>query len=263
MSKEIQRDEFIKKRVARQKKIRKRRLTALLILFIVLLLCIGVILSFTVFFPIVNLSVKGSKVYSQDEIIRICDIEKGDNLFAVSRADTEKKLKEHLPYVDSITLERELPGNLQIVVKDAEEYACYKIGKKYYTVSKNGWVLKEDYDADKNLLTVTANNVKCKVGTSAKFEDQEQKTLITRIIDSLSAENIKVNTVDVSDKVNIKIRVENRFDVIVGNANNIEEKIRHLSTMIEEIPKRKGGKINLSMWTSANSEAIFVPENKQ
>lgn len=263
MKKNIQRDEFIKKRVARQKKIRKRRLTALLILFIILLICVGAILSFTVFFPIKNISADGSRIYSSEEIIRISGIEIGDNLFAVSESDTEKRLKGSLPYVESITFDREFPGTLKIKVKDADEYACYKVGKKYYTVSRNGWVLKESYEADEKLFVVNAKGLKCKVGAEAQFEDAEQKALCDRIIDALSAENIKINEIDISNKIALKIKVEGRFEVNLGTSNNIEEKILHLGSMIEEIPKKKGGKINLSMWTSTNTNGTFVPENKQ
>ena len=89
MKKEVVRDEFIRKRMERQRKLRKRRLIAFFIVFIILLLCVGAVLSFTVFFPIDNISVKGSKIYSSQEILSKCNIGKGDNLFAVNRAKTE------------------------------------------------------------------------------------------------------------------------------------------------------------------------------
>ena len=127
MKREVPRDEFIRKRQERQKKIRKRRIRAFFILFILTALCFGAVLCLTVFFPIEKVVIKGSKIYSVDEIFKNSDIESGDNLFVVSRSKTEQNLKSKLPYIESITFKRELPGTLNITVKDATEFAVYEV----------------------------------------------------------------------------------------------------------------------------------------
>ena len=88
----MSKDEFIKKRIERQKKIRKRRLTAFFAIFIIMLLCVGAVLSFTVFFPIESISIKGSEIYTAEEILKASNITKGDNLFAINRAKTENTM---------------------------------------------------------------------------------------------------------------------------------------------------------------------------
>lgn len=261
MKKEITRDEFERKRAERRRKIRRRRLKAFLVLFIVLLLCVGAVLSFTVFFPIDSLSASGSKIYSNEQIIKISGINKGDNLFAVSEGATQKQLKKNLPYIESAEFKRELPGTLKIVVRDAEEFACYKIGKSYYTVSESGWVLKKDTKEDKKLFTVNASGVKCTVGAEIEFSDSAQKELVDSISAALKAESVNTNLIDVTDSVKLTVKVDGRFTVNLGTSNDINEKIRHLSGMIKEIPEGKSGKINLSMWTSDNTRGTFVAEN--
>lgn len=261
MKREIAKDEYARKRALRRRKIRKRRITAFLIFFIILLLCVGAVLSFTVFFPIENISASGSKIYTAEQIIKISGVEKGDNLFAVSKKSTEKQLKKVLPYVDNIEFERTLPDSLNIKVKDAQEFACYKIGKAYYTVSENGWVLKKDTEKNDKLITVLAKGVKCKVGSEITFEDENQKLLVETISQALKGQNINVDIIDVTNNVELSAKVENRFEVNFGTSNDLLEKIRHLSGMIKEIPEGKGGKINLSMWTSDNTRGTFVAEN--
>ncbi|MBR2040689.1 MAG: FtsQ-type POTRA domain-containing protein [Clostridia bacterium] len=102
MKKEPVRDEFVKKRMERQKKIRKRRLTAFFIIFVILAVCTAVVLSFTVFFPIESIKITGSKIYSAEEILDASKIVKGDNLFAVSQKKTQTAIKHKLPFVDEI-----------------------------------------------------------------------------------------------------------------------------------------------------------------
>ena len=45
--------------------------------------------------------------------------------------------------------------------------------------------------------------------------------------------------------------------------NNLQEKIRHLSSMIKEIDPKKQGEINLSMWTSDNTQGTFKEKKKK
>jgi len=258
LSREQPRDEFIRKRIERQKRIRKRRLIIFFIFLIILLLCTGVILSLTVFFPIENINISGSKVYTATEIGKSDGIEKGDNLFTVSRSGIEKKLREELPYIETVEIKRQLPGTLNITVTDADEFSAYHFKGRYYTVSKSGWVLKRSKRQPKKLFTVTGAEVKCKVGTQIRFTDEKQKEFLTKLTHSLSKKNISVDYIDISDSTSLEVGVEGRFTVLLGTANDVEEKINHLSGMIENISKKKTGKINLSMWSSSDTKGTFV-----
>lgn len=262
MKREVTRDEFIRKRIERQRRIRKRRLIAFFVIFIITLLCVGAVLCFTVFFPIVNITAKGSKIYSAEEILIECDIKKGENLFSVNRAKTENRLKTKLPFIEGISFNRELPGNLIITVKDAEEFACYVVDGVFYTVSAKGWVLEKNIEQPENLLIINAPNIKCKVGSEIEFKDGTQKDFVDGLITALNEEKLIANGVDITDALSIKLKVENRFEVNLGTANNLAEKISHLKGMIKEIPDEKVGKINLSMWTSDNKNGTFVAENQ-
>ena len=257
MGKEITKDEFLRKRAIRQRKIRRRRLTAFFIIFIVLLLAAAAALSLTIFFPIETITASGSAIYSPQEIIENSGIKEGDNLFTVSRTDTQNRLRENLPYIESVTLKRKIPSELEIIVEDTEEFAVYATGDKYFTVSESGWVLEENSEMPENLLLIAAKGVSCKVGNEIGFSDESQKAIIQSVIDSIDAENVSMDSVDTTNLMSLKIRVENRFDVNLGSDSHIVEKIRHLAAMIKEIPEEKSGSIDLSMWTNDNTQATF------
>lgn len=261
MKREVPRDEFIRKRQERQKKIRKRRIRAFFILFMLMALCVGAVLCLTVFFPIEKVVIKGSKMYSVDEIFENSKIESGDNLFLVSRSKTEQNLKSKLPYIESITFKRELPGTLNITVKDATEFAVYEVKEQYYTVSRSGWVMKKSSEKPENLTCIKGNEIVCKVGSQIVYEDPAQKELIETIWESLKDAKISADLIDTTGKINITLGVEGRFTVDLGNSSFIEEKIKHLAGMIKEMPEDNKGKIDLSMWTNDNSRGSFRPEN--
>ena len=261
MKREVPRDEFIRKRQERQKKIRKRRIRAFFIMFMILTLCVGAVLCLTVFFPIEKVVIKGSKIYSVEEIFENSNIENGDNLFTVNRSKTEESLKSKLPYIDSVTFKRELPGTLNITVKDATEFAVYEVKEQYYTVSESGWVMKKSSEKPENLICIKGNEIVCKVGSQIVYEDPTQKELIETISQSLKDAKINADLIDTTGKINITLGVEGRFTVNLGNSNFIEEKIKHLAGMIKEMPEENKGKIDLSMWTNDNSRGSFRPEN--
>lgn len=256
-------DEFVRKRKERQKKIRKRRLIISFFVFLIIAVLVSITLSLTVFFPIKNISISGSKVYDAELIEKESGIEIGDNLFSTSQKSTEKLLKSRLPYIDSITFERKLPGSLNIKVKDASEYACYLVKGKYYTVSKEGWVLNSSAKASENIFVIKGCKAVCKVGNQIEYPDEETSLLVEEMISVLNIEEIKINSIDITDKFALQLKVEDRFTVELGTSSNLSEKIKHLNAMIDEIPPEEKGKINLSMWSTANTKGTFVKETAE
>lgn len=254
-------DEFLRKRKERQKKARKRRLIAWFIFIMFLLLAVGVVLSLTVFFPIKSLNFSGSKIYTEQQISDACGIDLGDNLFVLSKKDTLDKLREKLPFIETVEFKRILPDTLNVTVSDAKKYACYQLGDKYYTVSHKGWVLEETEEPEENVFLVIADNVECSVGKELIYKDEKTKSLIEEIVNFLNGEKISIDYVDVSNELNLKAGVEARFEVEFGSENSLESKIKHLNGMIDGIEESKSGSINLSMWNSQNRQGTFVQNN--
>ncbi len=254
-------DEFLRKRKERQKRLRKRRLIAWFIFLVILLLAVGVILSLTVLFPIKKLSITGSKIYTSQQIEDVSGIDLGDNLFNISKKNILDKLKLKLPFIEDVKFEKILPDTLKITVTDAKKYACYKQKDKFYTVSKDGWVLEKLPEKAENVFLVEANDVICEVGKAIEFKDQKEQELISKIAQILNEENINIDYINVINKVNLIVGVEGRFEVIFGSENSLDSKVKHLREMINNIEESKSGRINLSVWNSQNPQGTFVQNN--
>lgn len=254
-------DEFLRKRKERQRKAKKRRLIGWFIFIMILLLTVGVVLSLTVLFPINKLNFSGSKIYSNQQISDASGINIGDNLFTVSKKETLDKLREKLPYIETVEFERILPDTLQAKVSDAKKYACYQMGDKYYTVSYNGWVLEETKEPSDNIFLVITNDVKCTVGKALEFKSSEKQEKIEQTIKYLNNQNINIDYINVTDDVNLVVGVEGRFKVEFGTDSLLEPKVKHLKSMIDNIDKGKSGSINLSMWNNQNRQGTFVQNN--
>lgn len=256
MKRTAQNDEFLRKRKARQRRIRRRRILIGLIVLIFLLITAGAALSLTVFFPIETITAKGSVKYTAEQIIASSGINKGDNLFTASVKLDE--MRERLPYIESVKLSRSLPDSLTLTVTDAADYVCYYTEERYFTVSESGYVLDSRDEMPQNLTLITALGVKCDLGKRLAFSDERTEKLITQIINCAAENGLNLNSIDLSDELSLTVKAESRFIVNLGTSNYLPNKFAHLAGMIKNIDEGKTGRINLSMWTSGNTEGTFV-----
>lgn len=256
MKNETVNDEFTRKRKARQRKIRKRRIKIFIGFLVVALLITCAALSLTVLFPINSITVTGSEKYTAEEILSAAGIKKGDNLFT-AKADAGAMAKK-LPYVQSVQTVRKLPGSLTLKVKDAAEYACYKADGKYFTVSRSLHVLNRCDEPPENMLLILAGNVSCKVGEDVQYGDNKAGGLIEQIEKSAEEYSLALNRIDITDELAISVKTEGRFVVNFGTSNGLDGKFAHLASMIKNIDAQKTGTVNLSMWSSSNTEGTFV-----
>lgn len=249
-----------KRRAARQKKARRRRLKIAFIFFLIIALITLAIMCFTVFFPIKRINVSGSEIYSKNEIVKASKLSTDDNLFVVSEEEIESNIRKKLPYIDNVKLKRVLPDAVILTVTDAKEYAYYQSGEKYFILSDSGYILKEQTEAPENVFQIVTGGIEGKVSGKAEYKNSAEQELVNTIISTLEQKDINIDKIDVSNILEITLNVEERFTVILGTSEHLQEKIAHLSGMIDSIPDRSG-KINLSMWTPTNSQGSFVEQN--
>lgn len=249
-----------RRRAMRQKKARLRRLKVLLVFLLIVALITTAIMCFTLFFPIKRINVSGSKIYSKSEIIKASQLTTDDQLLSVSEKKVEDNIRQNLPYVKSVKLKRALPDAVILTVTDAEEYAFYQSENSYFILGDNGYILKEQSEIPENVFQIVTTGIEGKVSQKAKYKNSAEEQLVNTLITSLKKEKINVDEINVSNILQITLRVDGRFTVVLGTTDYLTEKIAHLEGMIASIPDRKG-KINLSMWTPTNSQGSFVEQS--
>ena len=242
----------------RRKKRRKRRLLVGFIVFMITAMSVAAVLSITILFPVKTVKAKGSKLYTEKQIIKSSGITEENNLFTLSAEAVTKNLVRNLPYIDSVELKRELPDTITIIVKDATEYASFFADDVYYVISRGGRVINAYTEQPENTFLIEGCTAKCKVGQMARFEDEKNRKIIFDLAEELEKENIFINKINISDKYNITLTVEGRFNVILGSEIDAEKKIAQLGSMIENMDKNATGRIDLSIWSEENRKGSFV-----
>ena len=257
---EQRRKEIAAKRKASKKRQRQKSAKRFLVLLIIVAIITLCVLSLTIFFPVKNITVKGDSPYTAEQIIKASCILKGKNTF-VSGINAEEDICKTLPYIGSADISRNISGNIVINVKNAKPNYCYKTGNKFLLCDANDKVLEILSTQPEDTVTVLGATVKnTKAGSIVTFEDQEKKQLFLSVINALNNKKIKVNMVNVEQKVDIVLRVEGRFNVKIGSTAYLDAKINHLSGMIKQTEKDRVGTIDLSDYSPQKPTGILTRE---
>ncbi len=248
------------KRKERRKKIRRRRIIICFVFVLLIGLTVFGVLLRTKLFPVKNIKADGSNIYSSAEIIKESGINNKTPIISVSEGKIKARLLKKLPYIETVTVKRSFPDTVQIKVRDAKEYYSFELNGEYYAVSEKGHVLSLYSEPPQDLVEVKAASAELEVGGDLKFGEEQEKEVFELITNYTKENGITLNSINITSMVRITLRVENRFDVNLGNKANLKEKISHLSGMINEIGDRKG-KINLDMWSNSDSKGTFIAEN--
>lgn len=223
-----------KRKMSRRRKMRKNILSLFLAAVV---LCVGMVLVFSLFFKINNFDVNGENIYSDKMIIQKSGIEMGTNLFRVNEEKISEKLSKELPYIKSVTLERKLPDTLVINVESTRETAAIVANNAYVLIDETGKVLDKDASVLRENVAIV-NNVKLKEKTEGACvvlsDEKKTETLIT-LLDVLKKTEFELLTeIDLKNVNDIKIKYDDRITFEVGSLINIETKLARGKAALEK-----------------------------
>lgn len=214
-----------KKKMSRRRKLKKNIFSVLLAL---LVMCVGVILVFSLFFKINNITISGDKAYSDKMVVEKSGIEFGENLFKVNEEKLSKKLSKDLPYIKNVTIERKLPDTIIINVEASKEVGAITTQKGFVLLDETGKVLDKNASILKENVAVI-NNVKLKEyteGETVVLTDEKKTETLIKLFEAIkNAEMQLLTEIDLKNVNDIKIKYDDRITFAVGSLTNIETKL--------------------------------------
>ncbi len=250
-------------------KMRKRRRAkaraAVLTLFVLLILVIVfAILLRTVLFPIESVTVSGNTTVTSAQILDAGGVSVGDKLFAVSESALNKKLTVKYPYIKKVDLKYPSLKELRINITETEDVFCYSYEDAFFTADADNKILSKNTEQPENtVLIVPKTKINPECGYILSLENDEFDT-VKDIYNYLNREEIKVNSIDVSDSNFINLKIKDRFIVSLGSLTDLHGKLEHLRGMLPQIDAKNGsditGEIDLSAWSATKREGFFKPK---
>ncbi|MCR5733900.1 MAG: cell division protein FtsQ/DivIB [Lachnospiraceae bacterium] len=229
---------------------------AFLVIFI---LCCSLLMVIKMRFTITEVSVAGNDHYTRDEIIDMVlssDLEK--NSIFLYLKNRFLKAKE-IPFVEQMDIEILSPTSVKITVYEKAVAGYVEYLGHYLYFDKDGIVVESSLDRIKDIPFVTgltfdhmALHEKLPVGNESVFK------LILNLTQILTKYDIKVDRIYFDKNYNITLYFD-KVGVLLGNSDNIDEKINRLRSLL---PKMSGYSGELHMENYTGEEEKFSFERK-
>ena len=252
-----------------------RLITQLVSVFAVV---IAAVLCMSIFFKVEIIEVSGAKSYDEWTIREASGIEEGDNLLTFSRGKAGGRIKTQLQYVDQVRFGIKLPNTVIIDIKEFNVvYAVKASDGTWYLINSNGKIMEQtDGGTAANYTKIlgihltgpivgeqarAAEEIVTAPESTKPAEDSTEVTvpqvLITnqsrldaalRILRELEVNGIvgDAASLDVSDMSRIELWYGTRYQVNLGDENDMEKKIADMKAAISQLAEYENGMLDIS-----------------
>ena len=222
-----------------QPAVRRRSLWSGPLILVLIFLLVVVVLAF--FFRVSKVEVINASEYTDEEIIEASGIEEGVNLFFVDRFKAASMIFSDLPYMDTVSIRRQIPGKIVIQAEGSAPVASILVDGEYWLIDRRGKMLgavsisdASGYPEVRDLVTVTAIE-----GTDMVVDERNALRLesLTAVLTPLKAEGMLpyVQWISVKDPDDPCIRIDGRLTAYLGTAEAMDYKIALLRDVTEKL----------------------------
>ena len=244
--KNVNKQKNIKKRKKKSQKRRKGKSNKKIITIfsIIILIAVSTVLAFTApIFNIVKIEVNGCNIVSQETIISLSGLKRGENIFKFNNS-VINKIKEN-QYIESVQIKRSLPGTVKIAVQEREVKYQINVINSYAYLDKNGYIL-ENSTIKKEIPIIVGMNIAENDLINKKRvtnKDLERLIKINKIIDASKAVNIEniITEVNIEDENNYFLYIDSKQKKIyVGDTSNLTNKMLYIKKILENEEGKPG-----------------------
>ena len=235
----------------KNRKIRKRSMLYAPLSF--LLVCIVLMLGFSVFFRVAEIEVLGAGYYTAEEILEASGIEKGDNLFFINRSAVSSRIYARLPYAENVKVSRNLPNRVTLELTESLAVACVATEDGIWAIDRNCKLLNEvEGDALDGLIRVDGLvPLEPEAGEILAPEESETPKVkyLTEILTQVVRLDLRgrISYIDINGISNPSFDYLGRFTVKLGTNENVEYKFQCLLSAVEALNEGDRGTLDLSI----------------
>lgn len=258
----------------------------------VLSVVIAMLMGLSVFFKVDRITVSGASSYPAWTIVENSGIEKGDNLLTFSRARAVSQILANLPYVKDVRIGIKLPDTVNIEVKETDvAYAIKDDQGTWWLINSDAKVVEMINNSRASsytqVLGVTLSAPKVgDTGIATELQQEqvaasdettgepEAETMATVPISLVSGaqrletakeilkaleDNAIVGeaaSVDVSDTENIELWYGSRYQVELGDSQNLAYKVACMYDAILQMSDYETGVLDVSFTTWENQVGL-------
>ena len=243
----------------------KRKRRGRIRLGVVLMMAVVVIVALVgvaFLFNVREIKVEGDiQRYNTDELIAASGVTKGKSLLLLSEEKISDSICSQFPYVSVVTLKKDYPSTVTLIIRESTECAAMKFEGEYYLLDENCRVL-DMIDAASAGGYIEIQGFEMTGGdrgsTIEVAPENEMKLKFTQeILSALDTAGLisDVESIDVSNVGNITFEYDGRLQVKLGGGDKLDYKMSRLEEILKELAESDNGTIDLS----EEGRAYFIP----
>lgn len=233
------------KKRARRNRARRRLLLVLLILSV-----ISLVLTHAPFMRVKKINCIGNEKIESKEIISVSELCIGNNIIRADKNGAIKRIKA-LPYVKDVSISRRLPSTMNITVTECKVASYVNNNDTYIYLSDTGKVLETSKmpptESCPILVGITVEDAR--VNEQILLKDPEKLIIYTELFKVINTSKFsdKLTVLSLEEKDDLRFVVNNAIEVILGNVENLDYKIKFLAEgAYESIGDNRPGTMNVS-----------------
>lgn len=225
--------------------------------FILLILIAGFVFLQSSVFEIREVQVNGYKFLNEDNIIELSGITLGTNIFKQNFQQAEQKIKLN-PLVKTVTIHRQLPSTVEIVLEERKPKALIPVGSGYIQIDKEGYFLSRLEYTNKARLPFITGIKDIKGAAGKRIISEKLQTALAFLNQMPQGLTDLISEINVADADNVLLYTLEGVQVRLGDNSHIGDKNKILEeVMVKEIAGMKIEYIDLSI----NKPVIKYVEN--
>ena len=243
-----------------QKKLKRTGLyygpMALVMMFLV------AVLVMSLFFRVSEIEVVNASDYSDREIVAASGIERGVNLFFVDRFSAASMIFADLPYMDTVSIRRELPNKIVIQAEGSAPAVYLRLDDEYWLLDRKCKMLgittavkAEAYPEVRSLEPLTAME---NMDMIVEGPNVERLAYAAELITALQGEGLlpKVSWIDVKDSANPSVYYDGRVTAYFGALEDTPRTVALFRDALGKLAPDDSGTLRYN----GGSDWIFSPD---
>ncbi len=213
------------------------------------------------FFSVHSITIEGNTKYDNSEIINCSEINNGSSLIFVNTYKAEEKIYKSLSYVDGVSVKKELPDKIKIIVDTANPAYSLCVENEYLIVSEKDKLLEKRAELPPEIINIIGAKISVSEIGKIVYENENLKGMFTNIANTFKNNGLNnIKEINVSDLENIAINYDNRVKIEIGGSENLDYKILTAKEIImNKIGPSEKGTLDLKNITKEN-RSYFTPE---
>lgn len=246
-----------KQREMEKKKRKKRKATLILVMIILVIGGISAYLSTSPSFDIQEISVKGNEQLSNEKIIQLAEVKRGDNIFSKLGIVMKVRLKQN-GYIEDAQINKIYPNKIEIEVKERQKQFQIKLETEgYIYIDEQGYIL--EYGIDKlEIPTILGMEItQNDVGKLHRLDEKDLNKMENILQICEQCKNIeiadKITQIQVKDEYIVSLENDG-ITINLGDTSNLKNRIYYVNAILKQEAGNRG-----TIYVNGNLNEGFSP----